>query len=103
MKGTEKQIKWAEDIKRETIANINNAIKANNEIGMFDAETELLTIMVKAVEIAFNKIDDAAIIINRRHLFSIDTIQANIRKALAMINAGKLTVDQFAKANGVNR
>lgn len=103
MKGTEKQIKWAEDIKAQTIRNIKAAIAANESIGMYELESELYGIMIEAVEVTFEKVNDAAKIINNRHLFYMDTIEGNVRRAENLINSGKLTVEQFAKANGVNR
>ncbi len=103
MKGTEKQIKWAEDIKAEAIRNCKAHIASNEAIGMFEQETELYRIMIEAMEGIFAKVDDAAVIIDKRHMVHIDTISSNIRRAMTLINRGSLTVEQFAKANGVNR
>lgn len=101
MKGTEKQIKWAEDIKAQTIKNIKSHIAANEAIGMFAEETRLYKIMERAVENLFETIDDAAIIINKRELLDIQSINTNIQRALRLIRNGRLTVEQFAAANHV--
>lgn len=103
MQGTEKQIKWAEDIKAEAIRNCNARIAASEAVGMDQLENELYRIMIDAIEAIFDKVDDAAKIINKREMFYFETIQTNIRRAATLIRRGNLTVEQFAKANGVNR
>lgn len=103
MKGSEKQVKWAEDIKAQAINNCKAIIEHNNEIGMFADENELYEIMIEAIEGIFAKADDAATIINKRSLFFADTINANVQRAKTLIKRGNLTVEQFAKANGVIR
>lgn len=103
MKGTEKQIKWAEDIKAQAINNCKAQITANNKIGMFAEENRLYEIMILAIEAVFDKVDDAAVIINKRQMFDSRTIDSNIRQALTLIRQGKITIEDFAKINGVNR
>ena len=103
MKGTEKQIKWAEDIKAQAINSCKARIAANNNIGMFADENELYEIVIKGLETVFAKIDDAAVIITKRHMFDYRTIEGNVRQAMTLIKRGNLTVEQFAKANGVSR
>lgn len=103
MKGTDKQIKWAEDIKAHAINNCKAQIEANNKIGMFSDENELYEIMILAIESIFAKVNDASVIINKREMFDSRTIDNNIRQALTLIRNGKMTVEQFAKSNGVKR
>lgn len=101
MKGTEKQIKWAEEIKAQAIQNCMNYIAANESIGMHAEENELYRIMALAIEAVCDKLDDAAKIIDKRHLFEFRSIERSVQRADRLIRQGKLTVEQFARANGV--
>ena len=103
MKGTEKQIKWAEDIKAQAISHCRACIAANTEAGLFAAETELYEIMAEGIEACFARVDDAAIIIDKRDRFAPSSIDAYIRQAKTLIRQGRLTVEQFAAKNGVKR
>lgn len=101
MKGTEKQIKWAEDIKRNLISNIEHQVESNEGNLPNPTMAQLYRIMGKAVENIFANIDDAAVIINKRHIFDIDAVNSNVRRAETLIRRGQLTVEAFAKANRV--
>lgn len=103
MKGTEKQIKWAEDIKAQAINSCQARIDANTAIGCFADETEMYRIMINAIEVVFAKVDDAAKIIDKRYMFDSRNIESNIRQALTLIKRGDLTIEQFAAKNGVTR
>lgn len=101
MKGTEKQIKWAEDIKRNLINNIENQAKTYEGNLPDPITAQLYRILGKAAENIFASIDDAAVIINKRDIFNIDTVNSNVRRAKTLIRRGQLTVETFAKANHV--
>lgn len=73
MKGTEKQILWAEDIKRETLETCDANIRLSQaRLDEYKADMfKLDEIAYRLVKAAFVKmfagIDDAGAIINRRH------------------------------------
>ena len=83
MKGTEKQIKWAEDIIAGARRNIENNIKLQEEYAQqFPTAAKMYMDMADQwrrlsaqVEAAIAKCDDAAIIINKRSLFSFDSLR----------------------------
>jgi hypothetical protein len=103
MKGTEKQIKWAEDIKAQAIRNCRAAIAKNVETGLDMEENRYFEVMIEAIEVTFEKVDDAAAIINRRYAFDIEAIYSHVQKAMRLVASGKMTFEEFARKNGVNR
>lgn len=75
MKGTEKQIKWAEDIKAEAIANLDNLINYAKRMESFGDmmksatnyyTSEAAEIVKQYILNAFEKIDDAKYYIDNR-------------------------------------
>lgn len=78
MKGSEKQIKWAEDIiagARKIIADniqINQNREAEYGVGIYSRRAEQWEKLSTQIEEAVAKCDDAAIIINKRNMFSYD-------------------------------
>lgn len=70
MKGTEKQIKWAEDIKRVAIENLQNNItrmEQNKEYFVYELKAFNETLV--EVETVFNSCEEASQIINARDKF----------------------------------
>lgn len=107
MKGTDKQIKWAEDIKAQAIAtcvgNIERMEKAiDNQTGrtVFPDEIEGYKVELAILQAFFAKFDDAAVIINKRN--SIHPAQVNNAAFMfaQQIKAG-VTPKQIAADNGV--
>ena len=78
MKGSEKQIKWAEDIiadARKIIADnihLNQNREAEFGAGIYSRRAEQWEKVSAQIEAAIAKCDDAAIIINKRNMFSYD-------------------------------
>lgn len=85
MKGTEKQIKWAEDIMRqarETISrNIENIDKVDT-VGIRSLERQCFVECGEALEKAFSQIDSAAKIIEMRDQFSSERIVRMVNHAV---------------------
>lgn len=89
MKGSEKQVKWAEDI----IEGARKTIEANIRLHMENAEkfpTAAKTYNDRAdqwkrigaqVEAAVAKCDDAALIINKRSMFSFEGLRKWVDRA----------------------
>lgn len=81
MKGTEKQVKWAEDIiegARRTIAaniKLNREREAQFGAVIYTARAEQWEKLSAQVEAAVAKCDDAAIIINKRSMFGDDGLR----------------------------
>ena len=81
MKGTEKQVKWAEDIiagARDILAQMisqNEERAAELGAAMYAARAEQWKKLSAQVEAAIEKCDDAAIIINKRNMFSFDGLR----------------------------
>ena len=96
MKGTEKQIKWAEDIK----ANAINTCTANIErlsVQPLDAmRVEVFKVIRKTLIDGFEQIDDAAVIINKRAHFDPMAIIRMADRTSELINSGHMTLEQFA-------
>ena len=76
MKGTEKQIKWAEDIKRSVFATLDNAdAQRGNRFYNIDQDLsylspEAVTALRAEYAAGFDRVEDAAWIIDRRDAFS---------------------------------
>lgn len=102
MKGTEKQITWAQDILANAIRNCESVIRKDEENGIFAQRAPLYKIMKKAIEKIAATTDDASKVISNRHLFDGDTIERNVMRAETLIRRGTLTVEQFAQQNGVD-
>lgn len=81
MKGTEKQIKWAEDIIAGARDILAQMISQNEEraaafgAAMYAARAEQWKKLSAQVEAAIAKCDDAAIIINKRSMFGVDGLR----------------------------
>lgn len=77
MKGTEKQIKWAEDIKRQAYATLDRADAQRGSDRFYTIDTDLNYLSPEATEAlraefdrGFALIDSAAVIIDKREKFS---------------------------------
>lgn len=108
MKGSMKQIKWAEDIKANAIgtctANIERlGDEASATYEMDKVLVEVYRIFREALSAAFERIEDAAVIIDRRAKFDPSTINSKVQRTSELIKSGRLTLAQVAQANGVTR
>ena len=103
MKGTEKQIKWAEEIKAAFISRCDGRINWEAEYrGNADTQTAILYRIMRAGAIKmFDSIDDAAKIIDKRHMFDPSEADDKVRQWGMMIERGKLTIDQIIMANKI--
>jgi hypothetical protein len=108
MKGTEKQIAWAQDIRSQAIENIESNIKLNAERyeefdhhPMYAANVESYKIMRAVIEGIYEAHDDAEYIINHRTILSPSGYTVHVNRWAEMILSGKKTVEQIAKENGL--
>lgn len=103
MKGTEKQITWAEDIKATAINHCDNRINWEIEYrGSNETEDAILyRIYRAALTKAFEALDDAAKIIDKRNLYTTSTVDANVRQIKNLVAAGRMTIEQAAAKLGV--
>lgn len=103
MKGTEKQIKWAEDIKTNAINFCTGRINVQiNLRGNADGEeARLWRILRASIAQTIDKLDDAAKIIDKRGSFKGDQLDMMIIHWGLLIKNGKATVDKIAEANHV--
>ena len=107
MKGTEKQIKWAEDIMHDVLDTCEKNIKINSErheqtgLDMFKAQAVLYKIVKATFEKAFAGIEDAGAFIDMRHRYSGETANRFVARMMEQINKGRITIEQIAKDNGV--
>ena len=107
MKGTEKQIKWAEDIKLNALnacdRNIEVAMSRYEETGldMYKTQATLYKIAKAAFEKAFSGIDDASTIIDKQYKFNGKTANEYVTRMMEQINKGRITIERIAKDNGI--
>ena len=108
MKGTEKQIAWAQDIKRQALENIESNITLNaaryeefDKLPMYAANVEVYKIMAAVIEGIFAAHDDAEYIINHHSMLSPSGYTVHVDRWAEMIRSGKKTVEQIAKENGL--
>lgn len=81
LKGTEKQIKWADDIRTSAINHCDINIKfakenleKNPNVEIYKDNIEFYTMAKNQLVEMFDKIEDAGEIINRREFFTADRI-----------------------------
>ncbi len=77
MKGSEKQIKWAEDIKKgamDTLTNNLERMKNSGHEEYYKITIQVFEELKKELEECFEKVDDAKVIIENRNKFASDTI-----------------------------
>lgn len=77
MKGSEKQIKWAEDIKRgamDTLTNKLERMKNSKHKEYYKITIQVFEELKKELEECFEKVDDAKVIIENRAQFASDRI-----------------------------
>ena len=80
LKGSPKQVAWAEDIRKDAFDFINGCIennkKKNEELGFgfFDKDIKAYEACLDAVTDFFNKVDDASVVINNRYNLSAKSL-----------------------------
>jgi len=103
MKGTEKQIAWAEDIKRTTIDTCKNNIERMNGEALFEANVDAYKIMLAVIDkiIEINADKDAAWWIDHRNTIASQRINSTADNWASQIRSGRKTAQQIAEQNGV--
>lgn len=108
MKGTEKQIAWAQDIRSHAIVDIESNINLNAERyeefdhhPMYAANIASYKIMRAVIEGIYEAHDDAEYIINHRTILSPSGYTVHVNRWAEMIRSGKKTAEQIAKENGL--
>jgi len=96
MKGTEKQIKWAEDIKANAINTCTANIERLSGQPLDAMRVEVFKVIRKTLIDGFEQIDDAAVIINKRAHFDPMAIIRMADRTSELINSGRMTLEQFA-------
>jgi len=107
MKGTEKQIAWANEILDHALdtckRNIDLDTKRLEEYGhqVYRSGIDALKVMMKVIEKIGSTTEDAEKIINKKDILSGENILKTVDRWAEQIRDGKLTVEQLAKDNGV--
>lgn len=91
LKGTEKQVKWAEDIITITLNNVKSKI---NWKFATPTEKQVWEMLYSRVEADFNEIDNAADIINRRDEFN--SLISKLERLILNMGADKI-LEQLSK------
>lgn len=106
MKGTEKQIAWAQDIKREALEKIEKNIALNAERyeeydhhRLYAANIEAHKIMRAVLNAIFSVHDDAEYIIDHRAILT--NYSTTVDRWAELILTGKKTAAQIAAQNGI--
>ena len=108
MKGTEKQIARAQDIRKQAMENIESNIKLNTERyeefdhhPIYAANIEAFKIMRAVIDGIYAAHDDAEYFIDHRSILSFSGFIMHVNRWAEMIRSGKKTVEQIAKENGL--
>ena len=109
MKGTEKQIAWAENIKNEAVETCRKNIEINEQRvaetahPMYNANIAAYKVMLAVLEKMFeiNAQQDAGWWIDHREKISSAAINQIVSRWAEMIRSGRMTAEQLAAKNGV--
>ncbi len=103
MKGSEKQIKWAEDIKTNCIHSFEMTIERweAQPAGAIKNSIKAYKLMLAITKYAFDHIDDAKTIIDRRTLFDASTLSRKADRWAEQLNRGETTITELAAKNGL--
>lgn len=101
MKGTEKQIAWAQDIIKAGVNYLDERIAHDKELGLKGNREIAYRIMRAAYNNLLDIAPDAARIIEKRGQFAGAQIERDALTFETIINSGKLTADELAAKNGV--
>lgn len=108
MKGTEKQIAWAEGIKTAAINNINHNIDLSmaryeeyDHHPNYLATAEAFRVMAAVLAKVFAEHDDAEYIIDRRDMLAFASLCRTVDKWADLILSGKKTAAEIAAQNGI--
>ena len=106
MKGTEKQVAWAQDIRNTALKNIEANIERNAKMyeeydhhPMYAANIEAYKIMRAVITGIFAAHDDAEYIINHRAVLT--NFVYTVSRWAELIRTGKKTAEQIAAQNGI--
>lgn len=97
MYGSEKQIKWAEDIKAEAIETCERNIARWEKEPIFAQDAEILKIFRDFHKAKLAQIDDASKIIKMRNQLCSQSILQAVEVVKTQISRGKITLDEFAR------
>lgn len=108
MKGTEKQIAWAEDIKSAAISNVNhNVVLSMQRYEEYDhhpaylATAEAFRIMAACLDRIFSVHDDAEYYITHKKSFEFENLCQTVDRWAELIRTGKKNAAQIAAENGI--
>ena len=108
MKGTEKQITWAQDIIKTSLEHAENNSKLNmdryeeyDHHPMYLANAEAYKLMTAVLKAIFAAHDDAAWIIEHRTRIGNQAISQQADRWADMIRSGRKTIAQIASENGL--
>ena len=101
MKGTEKQIAWAQDIIKAGVNYLDERIAHDKELGLKGNREIAYRIMRAAYNNLLDIAPDAARIIDRRGQFRGSQIENDALMFENILNSRKLTADELAAKNGV--
>lgn len=108
MKGTEKQIAWAEEIKSSAMSNVQHNIELSMQrYEEYDHHTAFLAtatafrIMAACLEKIFAAHDDAEYYIAHKGKLEFKNLCATVDRWAALILEGRKTASQIATENGI--
>ena len=101
MKGTEKQLKWVEDIKANAISCLENEITRKAAEPLFSADVRACRLMIAVVSAVFDAQADAAKIIDRRGMFAPAALFATCDRWADMLRTGRIDITTLAARNGL--
>ena len=102
MKGSMKQIQWAEDIRANAINTCTANIERMSAEPLFALDVKVYKIFRAGLIARFDKIDDAALIIKQKELVDPRSIIDQVSRATEMIRDGKMTIEKLVQMSGVS-
>ena len=101
MTGTEKQIKWAEDIKATAINSLTNEINRMESNPLMSANVRIYKLMSAVLNAGFEVQTDASKIIDRRAMFSPAALFSTCDRWAELIRSGRTDISTLAAKNGL--
>jgi len=101
MKGTEKQIQWAEDIKANAISNLRNNIERMSAEPRFEANVKAQKLMLAVLDVLFSRMDDASKIIDFREKFAPSHLFRTCDRWAELLDTGRATITEIAAREGL--
>ena len=101
MKGTDKQIAWAEEIKSDALNTLDANIKRTEKLQFLREDNEAYRLLKAMTVKALGSIEEAGTLIERRNAFAPRSLTSTAATWANNIRSGRITAEEIAKKIGV--